>query len=117
MIKSQNEFNLYMLLLLLKQSYEWGHTIDKSTIHFRFKKDINDFLNVGNRLFKTIEQEFKQQGDDVNDLYWEQSEIISQFFEFLKKADIEKKNELIDILNSYMKGDLKINYGENDCKV
>jgi hypothetical protein len=109
-LKNVDEFNLYMLLMLLKQSYEWSNTIDKNSINHEFKYRLNNFISSGKVLFNAIEKEFEKQGDDVNELYWEQSETISKFFEFLKKSDLEKKNELVDILSSYMKNDLKINY-------
>lgn len=111
MISKSEEFKLYMLLMLLKQSYEWSHTIEKDSIKYEFKYSLNNFMNAGKILFNNIEKEFSKQGDDVNDLYWEQSEVISKFFEFLNGENLEKKNELIDILHSYMNGSLKINYG------
>lgn len=110
----EKEFNLYMMLMLLKQSYEWSHTIDKNDVKHEFKFALNQFLVSGKRLFSEIEKEFEKQGNDVNEIYWEQSEIISQFFQYLKSEDIDKKNELVEVLQSYINGTLKIKYANEN---
>jgi len=106
------EFNFYMLIMLLKQSYEWSHTIGKNDVKYELKFALNNFINSGKKFLDVIEKEFDKQGEDINEIFWEESEIISKFFEFIKNENIDKKNELIEILRSYMKGTLTISYDE-----
>jgi hypothetical protein len=110
MKEKNNEFNFYMLLMLLKQSYEWSNTIDKKDVNHDLKYRLNNFIASGKVLITTIEKEFERQGDDINDLYWEQSENISKIFEFLNKGEHDRKNEFLDVINAYINNDLKINY-------
>jgi hypothetical protein len=107
------DFNFYMLLMLLKQSYEWSHTIGKNDVKHEMKYLLNNFLASGKKLFAVIEKEFAQQGENVNDIYWEESELISQFFEYLRKEeDINKRNEFIQLLKSYMNDTITITYDQ-----
>lgn len=112
-MKSVNEFNLYMLLMLLKQSYEWSHVIDKNDVNHDFKYRLNNFLNSGKQLFNAIEKEFDKQGEEINELYWNESEFISKFFEYLKTAELDKRNELQEIVKLYINGELNINYDKD----
>jgi aromatic ring hydroxylase len=105
-----------MLLMLLKQSYEWSHTIGKDDVVHEMRYLLNNFLTAGKKLFNVLEKEFDKQGENINDIYWEESELISKFFEYLKKEeDLSKRNQLIEILRSYMNGTLSISY-DNSTK-
>lgn len=112
--KIKDEFELYILMLLCKQSYEYGNSIEKGQIRHDLKQQLNLFLNSGKKLFDVIEKEFNKQGDNINERYWLDSELISRLFEFFsnKNKDIDKKNELFEIISLYLQGELKINKSE-----
>jgi len=109
-MRRENIHHFTIWAWLIKQCHEWSAAV----IPFN-RQEIKHWYNLyestSSKLVQKLEKEL---GPELAEMYWDQSAIIGEIFQFLAKATPEQADNMILLLKAYKDGKLKLEYGKAD---